>query len=114
MRINQFEIWLANLNPQKGTESGKKRPVLIIQSNLLNHNFLPSTLICPITTNVIDRTDILRVHLLKKASNLNYDSDVLIDQIRSIDNTRFIEKMGVLSTNLIDDVKENLKTVLDL
>lgn len=34
--VNQFEIWIADLNPQLGTETGKTRPVLIVQTNLLN------------------------------------------------------------------------------
>ncbi len=114
MKINQFEIWFANLNPQRGTEAGKKRPVLIIQSNFLNHNFLPSTLICPITTNVIENTNVLRVHLEKGTANLDQSSDIIIDQMRAIDNKRFIEKLGELPTDFIDDVKSNLKVVLDL
>ena len=36
MKINQYEIWIADLNPQIGTEAGKSRPVLIVQTNLLN------------------------------------------------------------------------------
>jgi len=65
MQINQFQIWIADLNPQKGTESGKTRPVLIVQTNLLNKIPHPSTIICPITTNVKKGTEILRIHLKK-------------------------------------------------
>ena len=52
MQINQFDIWIANFSPQLGTEAGKTRPVLIIQTNMLNNSLYPSTIICPITTNV--------------------------------------------------------------
>lgn len=52
MQINQFDIWIANFSPQLGTEAGKTRPVLIIQTNMLNNSLHPSTIICPITTNV--------------------------------------------------------------
>ena len=52
MQINQFDIWNANFSPQLGTEAGKTRPVLIIQTNMLNKSLHPSTIICPITTNV--------------------------------------------------------------
>ncbi len=51
MMQRQFEVWVADLDPQFGTETGKKRPVVIIQNNLLNQ-IHPSTIICPITTNV--------------------------------------------------------------
>ncbi len=53
MRIKQYEIWIADLNPQAGTETGKTRPVLILQTNLLNKIDHPSTIICPVTTNII-------------------------------------------------------------
>ena len=65
MRINQFEIWLANLNPQKGTEAGKMRPVLVIQTNLLNKINHPSTLVLPLTSNLLD-SEILRTRIKAK------------------------------------------------
>ena len=114
MSIKQFEIWIADLNPQIGTESGKTRPVLVIQTNLLNKIPHPSTLICPISTNVKKESEILRVHLKKGTAKLQKDSDILIDQIRAIDNNRLISKIGQLPQNLIDLVKENIKIVLDL
>ena len=48
MKIKKDEIWIADLNPQIGTETGKTRPVLIIQTDLLNRAQHPSTIICPI------------------------------------------------------------------
>jgi mRNA interferase MazF len=114
MAINQFEIWIADLNPQMGTESGKTRPVLIVQTNLLNKIPHPSTIICPITTNVIADSEILRIHLKKGMANLQQDSDIMIDQIRAIDNKRLIKKMGVLPMEFIERIKENIMIVLDL
>jgi mRNA interferase MazF len=114
MLIKQFEIWIADLNPQIGTETGKTRPVLILQTNLLNKLPHPSTIICPITTNVKPNSDILRVHLKKGEANLAQDSDIMIDQIRAIDNKRLISKLGTLPVPLIELVKENTMIVLDL
>ena len=62
MKFKQFDIWLADLNPTIGTEPGKTRPVVIMQTNLLNETHT-STIICPITTNVLNNTQILRIHL---------------------------------------------------
>jgi mRNA interferase MazF len=45
MKVNQFDLWIADLNPRNGTEPGKIRPVLVVQSNLLN-KVHPSTLVC--------------------------------------------------------------------
>ena len=112
MTIRQFDIWIADLEPRRGTESGKIRPVLVIQTNLLKGH--PSTVICPITTNVVHDSDILRVHLKKETAGLKSDSDIIIDQIRAIDNRRLISKAGELPKDLQQKVKENIKIILDL
>jgi len=112
MRIKQFDIWIADLEPQRGTETGKVRPVLIVQTNLLRDH--PSTIVCPITTNVSPESDILRVHLKKGTATLKTESDIMIDQIRAIDNRRLTNKVGELPRDLQQKVKENIKIVLDL
>jgi mRNA interferase MazF len=114
MQIKQFEIWIADLNPQIGTEPGKTRPVLVIQSNLLNKIPHPSTIICPITTKIEKEAEILRVHLKKGMANLHESCDIMIDQVRAIDNKRLVKKVGELPHEMIKLIKENLSIVLDL
>lgn len=111
MQIKQYDIWLANLNPAKGTEPGKTRPVVVVQTNLLNEVH-PSSIVCPITSNVLPDLEILRVHL--KTNQLDKESDILIDQIRAIDNRRLITRLGQLTSEQRQLVKQNLKVVLDL
>ena len=113
MTAKKYEVWLANLDPSIGTESGKTRPVLIVQTDLLN-NIHPSTLICPITTNVKLESHILRVHLKKGTAKVKENCDIMIDQLRAIDNKRLIKKMGELPDNIAERVKENIRIVLDL
>ena len=113
MKIKQYEIWIADLNPRFGTEAGKTRPVLIIQTDLLN-KFHPSTIVCPITTNVKPEAQILRVHLAKGISKLKEDCDSMIDQIRAIDNKRLLKKIGELSQEQIEIIKTNLSIILDI
>jgi mRNA interferase MazF len=114
MPVKQHEIWIADLNPQIGTEAGKTRPVLIIQTDLLNQIPHPSTVVCPVTTNVKNDSDILRVHIKKGEANVEQNCDVMMDQIRTIDNKRLIKKVGNLPENRIESVKENLMIILDL
>ncbi|MDO9154744.1 MAG: type II toxin-antitoxin system PemK/MazF family toxin [Paludibacter sp.] len=114
MKLKQFEIWIADLSPQIGTETGKKRPVLIVQTNLLNKISHPSTIVCPITTNVKKEVEILRVHIKKGMGNLHENCDIMIDQIRAIDNKRLISKVGDLPTVLSQTVKENISILIDL
>ena len=111
MEYRQYDIWLADLNPTVGTEPGKTRPVVIVQTNLLNETHL-STIICPITTNVQPEAEILRVHLSK--GQLSKLSDILVDQPRAIDNKRFIKQIGKLTVEQSETLKSNLKIVLDL
>ena len=111
MKIKQYDIWLADLNPSRGTESGKTRPVVIIQTDLLNDTHL-STIVCPITTNIQTEITLLRVHL--KKGQLDKLSDVLVDQIRAIDNKRLIKKVGYLNKDQIQKLKANIRIVLDL
>jgi mRNA interferase MazF len=114
MLIKQFEVWIADLNPKIGTEPGKTRPVLIVQTNLLNNINHPSTIICPITTNVKKGSEILRVHINKGTANLHQDCDIMIDQVRAIDNNRLMKKTGKLPIKLTEIVSDNLRIVLDL
>lgn len=113
MKFKQFEIWIADLNPRMGTETGKIRPVLIVQTDLLNKEH-PSAIVCPITTNVKPDSEILRVHLKKSVSGLKEDCDIMIDQVRAIDNRRLVKKVGVVDGDKANKVRENLKIVLDL
>jgi mRNA interferase MazF len=114
MKINQFDIWLADLNPRLGTESGKSRPVVVVQTDLLNHISHPSTIICPLTTDTKNGVEILRVRIVAGISNLDQECDMMIDQIRAIDNRRLLKKIGNLPDELILIVKKNIKICLDL
>jgi mRNA interferase MazF len=109
----QFEIWLVNLNPARGTEPGKIRLAVVIQSNLLNQLDHPSTLICPITSRLSLEENILRVRLGAKGIGLEQDSEILVDQIRALDNRRFLEKLGNLNLEKALELREKLKAVMD-
>lgn len=111
--MKRFDVWIADLNPRIGTETGKVRPVVIIQTDLLNKSH-PSTIVCPITTNIQSESDILRVHLLKGMANMKEDCDIMIDQIRAIDNSRLVRRIGQLDEVAKNKIKENIKIVLDL
>ena len=112
--MKRGEIWLADLNPHRGTEPGKTRPVLIVQAQALLDAGHPSTLIVPLTTTLIDDAEPLRLRVEPRGT-FHRASDVLIDQLRAIDNARLIR--GPLST--LDDttlarIDEALTHVLDL
>ncbi len=111
MKIRKFHLYLADLNPRMGTEPGKVRPVVVIQTDLLNDTH-PSTLICPITTQVTEKARVLRVHLPKGTPGLRNESDVLVDQVRAIDNRRFKKHLGRLTDRQQETLLENLRIVV--
>jgi len=84
------EVWLADLNPRRGTEAGKTRPVLIVQAQALLDAEHPSTLILPLSTKLIDAAEPLRIRIPASGA-LKKDSDALIDQLRAIDNHRLVQ-----------------------
>jgi mRNA interferase MazF len=113
MKIKKMDIWLADLNPRFGTEAGKTRPVLVVQTDLLN-KIHPSTIVCPITSNVKPDSQILRVHIRRGESGMKTNCDVMIDQLRAIDNKRLVKRVGAISPTLASKVRENIRIVLDL
>jgi mRNA interferase MazF len=100
--LKKGEIWLANLNPNRGTEPGKTRPVLILQDQALLDIFHPSTLVIPLTTNLIEDANPLRIRV-EARDKLKKRSDLLIDQIRAIDNQRLVQ--GPLAFITKDEIK---------
>lgn len=83
------EVWLADLDPRRGTEPGKRRPVLVVQSQALLDAGHPSTIVAPLTTSLVDDAEPLRIRF-PRTGRLSRDSDVLVDQLRAIDNRRLV------------------------
>jgi mRNA interferase MazF len=111
---NRGEVWLANLDPKQGTEPGKTRPVLIVQAQALLDAQHPSTLIIPLTTILIEGAEPLRIRI-HSAGRLRRTSDLLIDQLRAIDNRRLVQgPMTKLSPALMARVHEAISEILDL
>lgn len=112
--MKRGEIVLANLNPKKGTEMGKVRPVVIVQSNLLNAVSHPSSVIIPLSTQLIDDAYPLRYRITAR-SLLQHDSDAVIDQIRAIDNARITSDiLRTLSSEEMAQIDIMIKLVLGL
>ena len=104
--VYRGEIWLINLNPsKKSNEMGKVRPALVYQNNELNHNDYPTTIIIPLSTSLIDDAKPIRYRITKR-NDLAEDSDLVLTQIRAIDDDRFIKKLTVLSTKEMATIKK--------
>ena len=108
------EIYLAKLNPKKGNEVGKIRPVLIYQTNILNEFKHPTTIVLPISTVLIDNTYPLRYRVTSR-DKLDKTSDILCDQIRALDNQRILDGLLTkLTYQEILEIDKQVKIVLDI
>ena len=111
---NRGEVWLADLDHRRGTEPGKTRPVIVIQSQALLDATHPSTVIIPLTTNVVADAEPLRIRV-PASGGLHRDSDLLIDQLRAIDNRRLIQgPIDRLPNSLMAKVAEAIREILDI
>ena len=113
MRIRRGTLYLADLSPRAGTEPGKTRPVLVVQTDLLNEADHPSTWILPCTTRLAGAS-VLRVLLPKRIAGNSEDCEVMIDQSRAIDNRRFVRALKPLPQAVLREVEEKLRLAGDL
>ena len=105
---------MADLDPRRGTEPDKTRPVLIVQSQTLLDVGHPSTLIVPLTTTLTDDAEPLRLRVAP-SGRLRQKSDLLIDQLRAIDNRRLVGRpLTRLGEPLMARVGRALQEVLGL
>jgi mRNA interferase MazF len=111
--FDRGSIYLARLYPSKGSEPGKTRPVLILQTNMLNHIGHTTVIIVPLTTKLIKGAYPLR-YSIKKRENLLQDSELLCDQIRAIDVKRIVpEKLATLTMEEMVEVEHQIQAILE-
>lgn len=113
MEIKRGEIFLANLEPVKGSEQGGVRPCLIIQNNKGNF-FSPLTIIAPITSKIFEKEYPTNVFISKQESKLNKDSTILLNQIKTIDKSRIVKRISSLDSFLMRKVDMAIKISLGL
>jgi mRNA interferase MazF len=107
------ELWSADLSPRRGSEAGKARPVVVVQSDLLNETDHASTWILPCTTR-LSGENILRVELPAKIAGNVRNCEVMIDQSRAVDRRRLLRPLGHLPRDVMREVAEKLRRVGDL
>jgi len=112
MRPQYGHVYVADLNPRFGTEPGKTRPVVVVQTDALNRHH-PSTIVCPLTTKVANFANPLRVAVPKGVSGLGRPSDILVDQIKAIDNRRLRRRIGPLPDPYMGELRHKLLLILD-
>ena len=113
MKIQRGRLYLADLNPRLGTEPGKTRPVLVVQTDLLDEADHPSTWVLPCTTRLAG-DNLLRVPLPRGLAGNRQECEVMIDQSRAIDNRRFVRALKPLPGSILREVEDKLRRLAQL
>ncbi len=111
--ICRGDIFLVNLDPVKGSEQGKTRPCVVIQNDLGNQ-YSPVTIIACITSKTGGKAYPTNVFIAAKETGLDYDSLVILNQIRTVDKSRLVKKVGAVSQAKMLEVDAALRISLDL
>ncbi|MDJ0584061.1 MAG: type II toxin-antitoxin system PemK/MazF family toxin [Microcystis flos-aquae TF09] len=104
-QLKRGEVWLANLNPAQGSEQAGIRPIIIFQNDIVSQ-FSTTTIAIPLTTN--QRRASLPICMLIRQGDggLSQDSVALCFQIRVLDKTRLIQRLGLLRTETIAQLED--------
>ncbi len=90
--VTRFQVWLVSLNPTKGKEINKTRPCIIISPNEMEA--LSTVLVAPMTTKGFEFP--CRI----KCKFKNKDGLILLDQIRAVDKSRLVKKLGTIDEEI--------------
>ena len=89
VKVRRFDIWLVGLNPTKGREINNTRPCVVISPNEMSA--LSTVLMAPMTTKGFDLPCRIACNFKGKKGL------ILLDQIRAIDKSRLVKKLGIVS-----------------
>ena len=92
MVVSRFDVYLINLDPSTGSEIQKSRPCLIISPDEMNRH-IRTVIVAPMTTAGKDYPTRIACKFKKQ------EGQIVLDQIRTVDKTRLIKKLGVIDSN---------------
>ena len=107
------EIWWVDFQEPRGSTPAFVRAGIIAQNNELNESDLNSTIVIPITTNCRLADYKGNVFLNKSESKLSKDSVALCAQITTVDKQALLEKNSKLSSDLLNEIYEEISWVLE-
>lgn len=114
MVARRGEIWWASLGAPQGSEPGYRRPVLVVQSNVLNQSSVRTVVIAAITSNLTRADCPGNVWINPRQSGLGKPSVVNLSQLFSVDLERLTERVGVLPPEAMKEIDDGLRLVLSL
>lgn len=113
MVIRRGDIFYADLSPVVGSEQGGTRPVLIIQNDIGNQ-YSPTTIVAAITSQIDKPMLPTHVEMVANPGGLEKNSVILLEQIRTIDKSRIMEKVTTLDQEMMARVDQAVEISLGL
>ncbi|MBM5811026.1 MAG: type II toxin-antitoxin system PemK/MazF family toxin [Gammaproteobacteria bacterium] len=112
--MRRGEIWVGNLNPNRGAEVGKIRPVLVVQADFLLGEEQATVVVLPLTTQVRATTEPLHV-TIEPRDRLRSTCQVMPEQPRTLDRRRLVEgPLTRLSVTEMTAVERSLRAIMGL
>ncbi|MGM0471140.1 MAG: type II toxin-antitoxin system PemK/MazF family toxin [Bacillota bacterium] len=113
MAIKRGDVFYADLNPVVGSEQGGIRPVLVIQNDIGN-KYSPTVIVAAITSKIKKGKLPTHVEIDADEYNLDKDSVILLEQIRTIDKKRLRREVTHLNEGIVKKVNEALEISVGL
>ncbi|MEI8095602.1 MAG: type II toxin-antitoxin system PemK/MazF family toxin [Spirochaetales bacterium] len=110
--MTRGEIWLADFGLPFGSESGFRRPILVVQDDDFNRSQIRTIVVLPFSTNLDLGLAPGNVLLEKEITGLSKDSVVVVSQVSAIDKTRLIARISTLESRYFPQVEEGMQLVL--
>ena len=108
------ELWWVDLGIPFGSESGFRRPVVILQNDFFNKSLIKTIIIIPLSTNMLLAEAPGNIIITKRESKLNNNSVIVLSQIKAVDRARLIEKISKIDRTTMEKIENNLMFVLGI
>ena len=112
--MTRGELWWADFGLPFGSESGYRRPVLVLQNDFYNKSKINTIVVVPLTTNILYADAPGNITVSKKDTKLSKDFVIVISQIRAIDKKRLIEKISKINRTIILELENNILFLLGI
>ncbi len=104
MVVDRFDVFLISLEPTQGSEIRKTRPCLVISPDEMNHH-IKTVIVAPMTTR--GKSYPTRVFCYFQGKQ----GQVVCDQIRTVDKSRLVRRLGIISPDVQNDVLDVLQAI---
>jgi mRNA interferase MazF len=112
--MTRGEIWWVDYGIPYGSESGYRRPVIIMQNDFFNNSKIKTTIVVPLSTNLLLADVPGNILINKRDSKLTKDSVILISQTGVIDKERLIEKVSKINNDIMDKIENGIIFILGI